>query len=539
MRFRFSGRRSRDVVLSASFTCAIALGAAPALGEPLEATTFEDGPRHVEVVRRGPARETVVRATPGLATPLTEVELHYAGRPAVHAVVDETTIVTIDPTADPIAARAALAEAGVEVLRPLMPAIGLYLAHDTTGGDGIDASARLSTTSARRRGVRAAIPNLHVHVRTFDAVVPDDPKLASQWYFDNIHMTDAWGLSEGAPTSTILVIDTGCDMAHEDLVAKMDPGRDVIDEDDDPSAELSEDGSFHGTACAGIAAAATDNAIGIAGGCPECRLRCVRLINDTALPMSKNIEAYQYALDIDAAVVSNSWGFVEAFPVPQALADAINQVFDHGRGGRGAPVVFAMGNDDREVGADELLGVRGVLGVGAINNLDETTSFTNSGSVVDVVAPTGTLTTDLTGSAGNDPGNYTSLFGGTSSACPVVAGIMGLMVGAAPAKTAQELYDALIETTRTAPFANPDSKGHDALYGYGIVDPVPALHTVMGLSTGAGGAGGEGGAGVKNDGSGCSCEVTGDGKSRVGVWLLMGAIALAFGRARRPASRAR
>jgi MYXO-CTERM domain-containing protein len=260
-------------------------------------------------------------------------------------------------------------------------------------------------------------------------------------------------------------------------------------------------------------------------------------VNGAALPISKNVQAFQFALDIDAAVVSNSWGFVDPLPVPKELADAINQVFDHGRGGKGAPVVFAVGNDGRTVGTNELLGVRGVLGVGAINNFDESTPFTNSGDVVDIVAPTGTLTTDITGAAGEDPSDYTSLFGGTSSACPVVAGIMGLLVGAAPDKTAQELYDIVIQTTRDAPFAVPDSKGHDPTYGYGIVDPVAALDVALGLSTGAGGAGGAGGGKSSSKpapSDGCSCALAnGDSGEPLAALLGISALGVAFARRRR------
>ena len=95
------------------------------------------------------------------------------------------------------------------------------------------------------------------------------------------------------------------------------------------------------------------------------------------------------------------------------------------------------------------------------------------------MAPTGTLTTDISGPGGEDPGDYTSLFGGTSSACPVAAGIAGLLVSAAPDRTSQELYDVLIKTARKAPFATPDAMGHDQIYGYDIIDPVKALDEVL------------------------------------------------------------
>ncbi len=515
------------VALYIGFAPGAALAAKPEKGD-----WYDDGPRHVDVVRRGPSNEPAVAAAPGLSGRWTAIELAYADRAPVRAMIDETAIVTLDPGAE-----TALEGQGVELIRPLMPSLGMWLVRDTTGVDGLSAAVRLRAPALRARGVRAAVPNLYVRMRTTSAFTPDDPRFSGQWYFQNLHMQDAWGLSQGSSSSTILVIDTGCDLTHKDLAAKMDPGLDVIDDDTDPSPSLSEKGSAHGTSCAGLVGAVTDNGEGIAGGCPACRLSCVRLVNGAALPISKNVQAFQFALDIDAAVVSNSWGFVDPLPVPKELADAINQVFDHGRGGKGAPVVFAVGNDGRTVGTNELLGVRGVLGVGAINNFDESTPFTNSGDVVDIVAPTGTLTTDITGAAGEDPSDYTSLFGGTSSACPVVAGIMGLLVGAAPDKTAQELYDIVIQTTRDAPFAVPDSKGHDPTYGYGIVDPVAALDVALGLSTGTGGAGGAGGGKSSSKAAssdGCSCALAnGDSGEPLAALLGVSALGAAFARRRR------
>lgn len=503
---------------SSVYVCALALGlVAPsveggtALAEPIDRATFVDGGRTVEVLREGATDELATPSAPGLSGRWTRIAVAFPGRAPVHALVDETAILTVDPGTD---LDAALDGSGVVLVRPLMPRAGLYLVRDTTGGDGVDAAARVGDGSRRARGVREIVPNLHVRMRSTGDFAPNDPELAGQWYFTNLKMKEAWGLAKGSASDTIVVVDSGCDLSHPDLAAKMDPGHDFIDDDDDPSPVSSENSAAHGTACAGLSAAVTDNAEGIAGGCPNCRLRCARLINDTALPLSKTVEAFQFALDTNASVVTNSWGYVDPFPVPKSIADAINLVFDTGRSGKGAVVVFAMGNDDREVGADEIEGVRGVLAVGAITNLDQTTSFTNFGAPTDVVAPTGTLSTDISGAAGYDKTDYTSNFGGTSSACPVVAGIMGLLVGAAPDKTSQELYDIVTQTTRKAPFAEPDETGHDPLYGYGIVDPVAALKNALGV-TSEGGAGGGGGSGSDGgSGGGCGCTVSDDVDTR-------------------------
>jgi MYXO-CTERM domain-containing protein len=407
-----------------------------------------------------------------------EVEDLATGR-SFRAGVGVHIIIQVD-SAGP---EATLRSWGLVPVRPLMPSRGLWLARDAAGLDALDGAGRLRPAVASG-ALRLAAPDLFLRRRFHTVTIPpNDPRYGGQWYLERIGMEEAWALTTGSPSTTVVVVDNGCDTDHPDLRDKMDPGRDVVDGDDDPSPVPGAPGNNHGTACAGIVAATTDNGLGVAGTCPECRLRCVRLLSDSGAgtPISADVEAFQFALDVGAAVVSNSWGFVGSVTVPTALAEAIEEVFDRGRGGLGAMVLFAAGNDDHEVGMDELQAVRGVIAVGAINVYDETTSFTNFGDPVDVVAPTGTLTTDIAGPDGADPGDYTALFGGTSSACPVAAGVAGLLVSAAPQETSATLSHLLVHHARQVPFASPNDAGHDPYFGYGVVAPARALRAALGL----------------------------------------------------------
>jgi subtilisin family serine protease len=246
-------------------------------------------------------------------------------------------------------------------------------------------------------------------------------------------------------------------------------------------------GNEHGTACAGLIAASTDNGVGIAGMCPECKLRCVRLIpsGGELVPVSSDVDAFAFALRVDSAVVSNSWGYGPGFPVPGATAQAI-RAMEGGRGGKGALVVFAAGNASTEINADEIQAVENVFTVGATNTFDEAAPFSNKGACVAAVAPTGTLTLDISGSEGNNATDYTQNFGGTSSACPLAAGLAALVVSANPQLTAAQVRALMIRTTRPAPFALPNDAGHDLLYGYGVLDARAALEDALGLPRDAG-----------------------------------------------------
>lgn len=473
----------------------------------------------MEVERLGPAR------VDALGRELSPVRLTYPGRTSVTAAVDRTVVVALEPGV-------VASSLGLRLLRPLMPSAGLWLAEDDGDADAIDVAARLA--GQRSLGVREAVPNLYLRLKAHtEPFVPNDPRYPSQWFFGNLGMEQAWGLSRGDAATGIVIIDTGCDGLHVDLVDKMDAGRDVLDGDDDPSPDLGHPGANHGTACAGVAAASTNNGEGIAGACPDCRLRCVRMLQEAPTPISTDIEAFQFALEVGAAVVSNSWGFAEPTPVPQPLADAIDNVYRNGRDGKGALVIFAAGNDDREIGNDELQALPSVLCVGAINNFDDQTQFTNRGAAIDLVAPTGTLTTDITGPGGDDPGDYTSLFGGTSSACPVVAGVAGLLVSAAPDASAAALYEVLVKTSTAAPYAQPDANGHDLVFGYGIVDPTAALRDLLGIvDPPPEGDGGSDAAPVESETSSCHAAGTG-GRTPGWLALLAVAVPLALGRRRR------
>jgi subtilisin family serine protease len=508
-----------------------------------EEGAFLERGRRVRAVRDGSTRTDVS----GRARAL--VRLHYEDRGLMaEALVGDGAIVRVEGISD-VDLPDYLARDGVRPVRALMPSIGLWLVEDITGGDGLDVASRLAPRVALRApgeaGIRQAIPDLYLRRRLFEGPwKPNDPRLSGQWFWKDLKMEEAWGLTKGDPSTTVVVIDSGCDLAHVDLVAKLDPGKDAIDGDNDPTYNPASPDGAHGTACAGLIAASTDNGEGIAGGCPECRIRCVRLVEaETMVPLSADVDAFNFALETGAAVVSNSWGFAEPIPVPQALEDAINNVFDTGRGGLGALVLFAVGNDDREIANDELQAVRGVLGIGAINSFESETPFTNSGDAVDLVVQTGTLTTDISGPGGYADTDYTSNFGGTSSACPVAAGIAGLVVSAAPSKTAAELYEVLIKTARPAPFAVPDAMGHDAVFGYGIIDPVSALRDVLGIQD-VPDAGADAGPppppppdGEPEVEAGCDCSAAGSksgGKSGV-LLALAAAWGLAWrGRRRRP-----
>ena len=463
---------------------------------------------------------------------LTEVELRGGGQ-VFHAQVDRHAIVQLDKG---VALEPILRRERLQLVRPLSRAARLYLvaARDESSQDGLRIAARLGAAP----GVTIAVPDLHLRRRRHGIEIPpNDPRYAGQWYLKKLGIEQAWRLSTGDADTKVVVIDDGCDMEHPDLREKFVGGRDVLDDDDDPSYQPGVPNNAHGTQCAGLVGAKTDNGIGMAGVCPECSLLCVRLLpgaEDKAVPVSADLAAFDYALEVGASVVSNSWGFSESLPVPAPLRALVELLHDEGRDGLGTLVVFAAGNENRVIESNELAAVRGVLTVGATSNFDEATPFSNRGASVGVTSPAGTITTDISGPDGMDDGDYTDVFGGTSSACPVVAGVAGLVMSARKDMTAADVLELLEETARRAPFAEPDGAGHDPTYGYGIVHPAAALREALGVeeepeSPESKDAGVSEGAGKAQESGGCA--VAGD---EVGAsWLVGIAFAIWVARRRR------
>lgn len=164
-----------------------------------------------------------------------------------------------------------------------------------------------------------------------------------------------------------------------------------------------------------------------------------------------------------------------------------------GRAGRGAVVVCATGNDQRpRVGYPAR--DPNCIAVGASTDGDELAWYSNHGPQVWVVAPSnggqrGIYTTDVaipgrgfnTGSValGGADGRFTNDFGGTSSATPLVAGLVALMLSVDPSLTPAQVKAHLAASARKiGPQAGYDAQGHSHRFGHGRIDAEAALRSV-------------------------------------------------------------
>lgn len=314
-------------------------------------------------------------------------------------------------------------------------------------------------------------------------VQTNDPMFIRQWSLKNdgtfaqgggtpgadMKVVDAWTLTTGDSTIKVAIIDSGIDTLHEDLLGKLLPGHDASGGSSKGYPNTSYPNDGHGTSCAGIVAANTGNAKGIAGVCPECSVFPVKVFYYLFNPFGDPIpyssgtnmaNGISWAWQVgNADVMSNSWGLLEnLLPVlPGGTApaeDAIRMALDSARGGTGGILLFSSGND----GGQPIWPGRlpGVISVNATSFCDERKHpgscdaqnwEGNWGDSLDIAAPgVDIAATDMRGSYGFDAGDYTPEFGGTSAACPNAAGVMGLILSANPALKAREARYVLEST---------------------------------------------------------------------------------------------
>jgi subtilisin family serine protease len=249
---------------------------------------------------------------------------------------------------------------------------------------------------------------------------PNDPFWLSQWSPRKTRAPAAWDRTVGGAGAMIAVVDTGIDARAPDLRGRIVPGFDFVNGDSDPG-----DDNGHGTAVAGVIAAAGDNAVGVAGYCWRCRLLALKVLGPDGTGLSSDLAlGMVWAVDHGARVINASLGG----PVDDlAVAAAAEYARAHG-----VLVVAAAGNDSASAPSYPAA-LPSIVSVAASSPADELYAFSNRGAAL--AAPGENSTTSL-------GGGYES-FLGTSSAAPVVSGIAGLLLGLVPAATPAQLTEAL------------------------------------------------------------------------------------------------
>ncbi len=335
-----------------------------------------------------------------------------------------------------------------------------------------------------------------------------------------IHNQIEEGNLEGFDEKTkVAIMDSGVDFEHPDLKNKLEHGFNLVHEGEsgnpgtydpnDPNNMMyGSAGYSHGTNCAGVAAA-EGNEIGTVGICPWCGIYPVTYMEGgmgSMVDADKLMEVYtKYAEDPEIVAINCSFGPMAGFgdiPADQADIDSHKKFMQEGRNGKGGVIVYASGNDGIDAGYTGILSYKfkmkrgeenvesSVVTVGASSAWDTRVTYSNYGTMLDIVAPSlsiqpaiGIATSYLTGYGDMKDKDYTNQFSGTSSSTPVITGAFGVIFSVNPELTLEEAVEIL---HKSADKVNPetgfyDENGHSIKYGYGRLNLLKAVRLAMGL----------------------------------------------------------
>lgn len=283
-------------------------------------------------------------------------------------------------------------------------------------------------------------------------VVPNDVH-PNQWNLAKINAFDAFDIVSDASDISIAIVDDAVLVSHPDLQANIyiNPneilngidddgngyvddisGYDVADNDNDasPPSSASSSNFSHGTHCAGIASAATNNGVGIASIGMNAKIIPVKCKPDAtsggSLPFA--YKGLEYAIASNCDVISMSWGGGSYSNTYQILLDVAHS--------RGKVLVAAAGNSNLSAPMYPA-SYNHVISVAASDRQDAKAGFSNYGSFVDVTAPGKDIWSTVAGSLAYD---YKS---GTSMACPLVSGLAALMLASNPGTIPDSLESCL------------------------------------------------------------------------------------------------
>ena len=322
-------------------------------------------------------------------------------------------------------------------------------------------------------------------IRNTTVLPPNDTYIDQQWALTAIQATAAWSYfpdhyltaaTAGSNRVKVAIIDTGADCTHPDFMNTGGTSTNVTEGGQflwassvalvattlsSPACPWADD-EGHGTHTAGIAAAATDNATGVASLGFSLELIIYKAMDQNGEGTDYNIAQAMYdAIAAGAQVISMSLG---GPGYSQTMQAAVTSAWQNN-----ILVVAAAGNSNGDV-----LTYPGdanfAVAVAATDDTNTVASWSNYGNWVRIAAPGVNVLSTY-------PNTSYATMSGTSMATPHVAALAGLLFAANPGISAAAVAQRIQQT------AQSPNTGWNQYIGYGVINAAAALGGTVGPFT--------------------------------------------------------
>ncbi len=285
--------------------------------------------------------------------------------------------------------------------------------------------------------------------------VPNDQYYSRAWHHTKIGTPTAWNSTRGTGV-TIAILDTGVDNTHPDLTSNIVPGWNFYSNNSNTT-----DVNGHGTAVAGVAAASTNNTIGVASVAGSSKIMPVRVADANATASASTVaKALTWVADKGVRVANISYSGIPGNLTIQNAAQYMKN--------KNGLVIVAAGNSGTDLG---YTATTTMIPVSATDSNDVKTSWSSFGKYVAISAPGKDIWTTF----------RNTVYGigwGTSMATPVTAGTVALMMAANPKLSSTQVESLLFSTAKDLGTA-----GRDSYYGYGRVNAAAAVQAAKAAAT--------------------------------------------------------
>ena len=316
--------------------------------------------------------------------------------------------------------------------------------------------------------------------KDFEDYLPNDPSYNSCWHLDKIQANLAWELGIGSSDIVVSIVDDAITINHPDLqnVIWVNPneipnngidddnngyiddinGWDTYTNDNDPSPHSNTPAWAHGTHCAGIAGAHTDNNIGISAVGFGVSLMAVKTADNNGL-VNQTWDGVYYSIVSGADVISCSWS-------SGSYSQTNNNIIEFGIN-NGSIIVAASGNNGTNLASNPKYPAcyNGVICVANTTSSDIKAGSSNYGTRVDLGAPGSSILSTI-------PYSGYGTKTGTSMSAPMVAGLLGLMKSFSPNTSNEQLINCMKNSCDNIDALNPSYVG---LLGSGRINAYQAL----------------------------------------------------------------